>query len=123
MRRLTKVFSGTTVQMPPPHTDTDSARSAGRRRLAAMAKKRPLVSQLALMLLVTAFLLATANAAFFARVSSHLATSPALIPLAGVMAFAAILFCIAVITLPWLVRPVLALSLVDPLGEPPLWHG
>ena len=112
MRRLTKVFSGTTVQMPPPHTDTDTARSPGRRRLAAMAKKRPLVSQLALMLLVTAFLLATANAAFFARVSSHLATSPALIPLAGVMAFAAILFCIAVFTLPWLVRPVLALSLV-----------
>jgi lipid A ethanolaminephosphotransferase len=98
--------------MPPRHTDTDTARQAGGSRFAAFGNKRPRLSQLTLTVLVTAFLLATANAAFFARVSTHLAASPALIPLAGVMAFAAILFCIAVFTLPWLVRPVLALSLV-----------
>jgi lipid A ethanolaminephosphotransferase len=92
--------------------DTDTARQTGGSRFAVLAHKRPLLSQLTLTLLVSAFLLATANTAFFARVSAHLAESPALIPLAGVMAFAAILFCIAVFTLPWLVRPLLALSLV-----------
>ena len=98
--------------MPPTPIDTDTACQTGGSRFAVLAPKRPLLSQLTLTLLVSAFLLATANAAFFARVSAHLAASPALIPLAGVMAFAAILFCIAVFTLPWLVRPVLALSLV-----------
>lgn len=98
--------------MPPSPLDTETARQTGGSRFAALAHKRPLLSQLTLTLLVSAFLLATANAAFFARVSAHLAASPALVPLAGVMAFAAILFCIAVFTLPWLVRPVLALSLV-----------
>ena len=93
-------------------TDTATARQTGGSRFAAFAHKRPLLSQLTLTLLVSAFLLATANTAFFARVSAHLAASPALVPLAGVMAFAAILLCIAVFTLPWLVRPVLALSLV-----------
>jgi lipid A ethanolaminephosphotransferase len=98
--------------MPPSPLDTETARQTGGSRFAALAHKRPLLSQLTLTLLVSAFLLATANAAFFGRVSAHLAASPALVPLAGVMAFAAILFCIAVFTLPWLVRPVLALSLV-----------
>jgi lipid A ethanolaminephosphotransferase len=112
MWRLNNVISGPSVQMPPTPIDTDTARQTGGSRFAVLAPKRPLLSQLTLTLLVSAFLLATANTAFFARVSEHLAASPALVALAGVMAFAAILFCIAVFTLPWLVRPVLALSLV-----------
>ena len=73
---------------------------------------RPALSPLALKLLVTAFLLATANATFWDRFTSLMGDRPLMIAGGGVIAYAAILFCISVFTLPGLVRPVLAMSLV-----------
>lgn len=78
----------------------------------SLSAHRPAFSPLGLSLIVSAFLLATANAAFFTRVSAHLADRPALIPVTGVLAFAAILFSLSLFTLPGLVRPVLALGLI-----------
>ena len=94
-------------------TPTDPS-SAGRptTRLAKVISARPAFSPLTLSLIVSAYLLATANAMFFARVLTYLADRPALIPVAGFLAFAAIFFCISVFTLPGLVRPVLALALI-----------
>ena len=82
------------------------------RLLTRLSRHRPALAPLTLSVLVTAFLLATANAAFFDRVSSYFAERPLLVPASGVLAFAAILFCISLFTLPGLVRPVLALALV-----------
>jgi lipid A ethanolaminephosphotransferase len=79
---------------------------------AQLARKRPSLSPLTLKLLVSAFLLATANSVFFARLAAYLDHSTAMIVVGGVMAYAAILFCLSVFTLPGLVRPVLALALI-----------
>lgn len=73
---------------------------------------RPAFSPLVLKLLVSIFLLATANATYWARLSEYLADRTSLIPVGGVLALTAIMFCISVFTLPGLVRPVLAFSLI-----------
>lgn len=97
--------------MSLPETDRSD------RRLSRIAKtifpaNRPAFSPMVLSLLVSGFLLATANAAFFHRVSDYMSGNPVLVPVAGVSALAAIWFCISVFTLPGLVRPVLAFALV-----------
>ena len=96
--------------MTPP--DADPAGRTLLNRLKTGLARGPALSPLSLSLVVSAFLLATANATFFARVSAHLVERPALIPVAGVLAFAAILFSLSLFTLPGLVRPVLALGLI-----------
>jgi len=73
---------------------------------------RPAFSPLTLKFLVTAFLLATANFTYWARLSDYLIDRPALVPVGGFLAMMAIMFCISVFTLPGLVRPVLAFALV-----------
>lgn len=97
--------------MSLPETDR-SGRPLTRIARKLFPANRPAFSPLVLSLLVSAFLLATANAAFFARVSSYLSHNAILSPVAGVLAYAAILFCISLFALPGLVRPVLALALV-----------
>lgn len=73
---------------------------------------RPQLSPLTLKLLVAAFLLVTANATFWSRYLALMSDRPLMMAGGGVIAFAAILFCISFITLPWLVRPMLALALI-----------
>lgn len=80
--------------------------------LRAAARFRPSAAPLTLKLLVSLFLIATANATFWTRLGEVQSGHPAMIAGGGVIAFATILFCISVFTLPGLVRPVLALALI-----------
>ena len=101
--------------MTSPDTDRKGRRSTGFARIPlvkALSAHRPAVSPMVMNLLVAGFLLATANATFLDRVSAYLSGNPGLVPVAAVLAYAAILFCVSLFTLPGLVRPVLALALV-----------
>ena len=101
--------------MTSPDTDRTgqpSPRLARTARIKALIARRPALSPMVLNLLVAGFLLATANATFLDRVSAYLSGNPGLVPVAAVLAYAAILFCISLFTVPGLVRPVLALALV-----------
>lgn len=95
-----------------PPMPSDLSQSAPWARAKSVLAIRPELPQILLVTGVSGFLLATANATFFTRVYDHLDGAPLLVASVAVMAFAAILFCISVFTLPWLVRPVLALALI-----------
>lgn len=101
--------------MTSPDTDQTGRHATGFARTSldkAFSTSRPTLSPMVLNLLVAGFLLATANATFLNRISAYLSGNSVLVPVAGVLAFAAILFCVSVFTLPGLVRPVLALALM-----------
>ncbi len=80
--------------------------------LRAAAQLRPSLAPLTLKLLVSVFLTATANATFWTRLTDVQSGHPGMIAGGGVLAFATILFCISLFTLPGLVRPILALALI-----------
>ena len=81
-------------------------------RVRRLFQMRPSLSPLMLKLLVAGFLMLTANATLIERTTSLLADKPAMIAALLVMALAVNLFCISVFTLPFTVRPVLAVMLV-----------
>lgn len=94
----------------PPQPSAPPQSPKGFARL--LGANRPAFSPLTLKFLVAAFLIATANFTYWARLSEYLTGRPELVPIGGFLAMMAILFCISVFTLPGLVRPVLAFALV-----------
>ncbi len=91
---------------------TDPAGRPRSRIANLIVRGRPTLSPLTLKIVVATFLLATANATFFARLNDYLGDRTLLVALASVLAWASILFSLSLFTLPSLVRPVLALGLI-----------
>lgn len=78
-------------------------------RLAAW---RPTLSLPMLQILVALFLLATANSTFWGRYYGLMAERPAALVLGAVLSLGVVLFSIAIISLPYIVRPALAFALI-----------
>ncbi len=88
-------------------------------RARARLNRRPNVSPLSLKVLVALFLILSANQTFWARLMEVQGHQPLLVLGGGIVAFATILFCLSVLTLPYMVRPVLIFVLV--LGAVASW--
>jgi lipid A ethanolaminephosphotransferase len=92
---------------------------AADRRSPARRLRRPEFSPLLLTIATGIFLFATANHGFWSRLLTQHADHPALTAAMVVLGFATLLFSIAVLALPGLVRPALALCVV--IGAAAAW--
>lgn len=98
---------------------TGAASARDRLSPRALWSRRPRISPLTLKIGVAVFLMLSANATFWARLWEVQGHQPLLLLGGGIVAFATTLFCMSVLTLPYLVRPVLILVLF--LGAVASW--